>query len=880
LATGQDGLTQPAAPPPRLPIDVFLSFAEADKSARNELEKRLGALVKAGALLTVWHREMIEPGQHRGQTVQQRIDASQVILLLLSADYLVDAHAEIEAERALRRRADGMTTIVPVHLSEVVLPSSLAELQGVPRIGTVKGAKDRQAAWNEVTSAIRKIVERKSSSYPPPESMGLRVSGPPPSLPAPAVLNHEQLRLPPLPSLSAPPAAAPSSSDPEPALEQPPGSAPDTKVSSVVKPGASKTRRRAAEMLKAGALLGDGRFRVISLLRKDPFTSVWRADDRSERRDVAIRVLHPEVAADKQSLIRFNWAARSMHQISHPNLVELLDKARSDSGQRYYVMELITGGTLHHAALARRFSTTQMLSILFDVGNALWKVHARRWLHRAVNPTNILLTRDETPKLTDFDIFGGCALEGASAAGRMAPVAFAAPEMITRPQSVDTRSDVYGLGMTALFALRGREWADDERPRDLIIALASSEPVKRVLLRATEVDPGLRYGHAGELCAALRTAIGETSVDGIEPPPETLRTPADLDRRRPSIPSIRTTFEDATPAPPVADPEDTAQLPQGFVDRAVAEYRLGNPAAPQAPPRVASTQETLKVLPTMTFGETPLLSITDAYFLVVKWSGAQPDEKLSLVRSPTRFGRADDPDMVVLPSPRISRSHASVEMRGLSLVVVDQGSTNHTFIIRAAEFAEREQVIGVALLNEGDQLTFGAEYRLMLCYRERVRGEAYARELKRHTIDAATGLASDPFLRWQLEQATLTARRRKEHLSFALLRVARREGAPEISDDALVSDLVSELDRVGIQGRAGAKIGRIGATQLGIILPGVRAAEATLLAQAVRAGAPRHMTIRHGVADLLAGDKDGTEALLQRALQALQSLPQSSRLPR
>ncbi len=315
------------------------------------------------------------------------------------------------------------------------------------------------------------------------------------------------------------------------------------------------------------------------------------------------------------------------------------------------------------------------------------------------------------------------------------------------------------------------------------------------------------------------------------------------------------------------------------MDRAVNQYARGAEDVQRDKPSRLAIQETLKEVPPMSFGDTPLLSIKDAYFLVVKSPGPRLNEKLYLVHDPTRFGRGDDTDMIVLPSPRISRLHARVEKRGFSLVVVDENSTNHTFLIRSAGVQEREQVIGVALLNEGDQLSFG-EYRLMLCFRESVRSEAYAQELKRRTIDVATGLASDPFLRWQLEQATLTARRRKEPLAFALLCAVRRDGAPDISDDALVSDLASEIDRVGLKGRSRAMIGRVGGTQVGIVLPGVQAAAATALAQAVRAGAPRHMTIRQGVAELLAGDKDGTEALLQRALLALQSSPASTRAPR
>ncbi len=474
MATGQEDPAQPAAPHPA--IEVFLSYADADKSARVELEKRLSPLVRSG-VLSVWHRDMIEPGQHRRQTVQQHIDASPVIVLLLSAEHVAESNASVESELALLRHAAGAATIVPVHWSKADLPTSLAELQGVPKIGTVKGAKDRQAAWSEVTAAIRKIVERRSSSSP--ESVGPRASGHPPSLVAhsssvPVLPSHEDRVLPPLPKVPVPPASSLPPTEPGGAPKVV-DTSPETSGPAALKIGVSKQRR----VLQGGALLGNARYRLISSLGKGAFTSVWRADDRVERREVAIRALHLDVAGDKKSLARFTWTARSMHQISHPNLVELFDKARNDDGHRYYVMELVTGGTLHDAVLVRRFSYTQLLSILVDIANALKKVHAHNWQHGAVKPTNILLTLDGTPKLTDSNLRRR---------------GHAAATLSRRPTAHPPQRDARGMftaSDTACSSSAERKARRGARPRDLIETLGSSEPIKRVLLRATEPDPVL-----------------------------------------------------------------------------------------------------------------------------------------------------------------------------------------------------------------------------------------------------------------------------------------------------------------------------------------------------------------------------------------------------
>jgi formylglycine-generating enzyme required for sulfatase activity len=235
---------------------------------------------------------------------------------------------------------------------------------------------------------------------------------------------------------------------------------------------------------------------------------VWRAYDLHDRREVAIKVLHPQIAGDNLRRERFFRGAREMAALEHDAIARVVSPHEHDGGYHYFVMELVRGGTLRRAVLDGRVGADALLAIIGPLGDALAQAHARDLVHRDVKPDNVLLTADGAPKLTDFDLVGGPETTGGTRTGAMGTFIYAAPEMMDRPQDADARADVYALAMTAIFIIHG-----GKLPRTVLRdapgfarSLACSPAVAEVLARAVDWSPSVRYADAQAFCAALRAA--------------------------------------------------------------------------------------------------------------------------------------------------------------------------------------------------------------------------------------------------------------------------------------------------------------------------------------------------------------------------------------
>lgn len=893
MTAGFDNIPHPTAPA-ETGLTIFLSYAEPDEQARKQLELHLAPHVKSGRM-SLLHRGQILAGDDLAAHLPPRVDASTVIVMLLSASYLADGSHALERDRALARHAAGWASIVPVRLSSVQLrDTAFAGLQLVPRTSAVmsKKGRDRDGPWAEVVAELLEVAERRRSSWPPPQSAVLV-----PSVHAPSV-HVPPLAPPPahFAPQSGPGSIAPSTNVPFNTYVPPSvvvreaseiadklGAAQE-RLDHLMEAGADhvtltsvndeildlKRRLRAAGTLKPGDILG-GRFVLKSQLGKGGFATVWRATDRREGRDVAIKVLRPELAVDRIRRDRFIRGARVMRRLAHPHIVSLFDEARNDEGWYFYPMELVTGGTLADAVLGRGLARDEVLRVLLRVGAALRAVHEGGWMHRDIKPANVLLAEDGTPKLTDFDLVGGPATTGGTAAGGgpLGTFGFAAPELNGDPTSADVRADVWSLGMTAVSALHGRSWPEQvrhhERAQDLVDSLPCEDAIKRVLRRAVQRDPELRYRDAGELCDALDAAIDE-AADDDEPDsagPRTMRVPLSdpmgeprAARRAPNVEVVPAAQTERPPAD--LDPDTTARIRDERVQRALES--IGRSAADNC--------ATVRTVPEVKSRPSPLLDIRDAYFTVSRTPGPLRGKDFRLRHNPTTIGRCGEEGMILLPSPEVSRIHARVELRGFSLVVVDEGSLNHTFVIRAVAIAERERVVGATVLNEGDEVALGMEYRLLLRFDERVRTARYRAEVARRRVDPATDLASELSLRWRLEQETLSARLKKQNLAFALVRVSARDGAEPVPDAAL-AEVARQIEGMDAVDPPEEMIGRVGPAEIGVILPMKTAAEATARLSPVREAAPANVAVHLGAVELLAGDEDGTDALLTRARKAI-----------
>jgi serine/threonine protein kinase len=266
---------------------------------------------------------------------------------------------------------------------------------------------------------------------------------------------------------------------------------------------------REGGQLRAGDTLRDGRYLLIKPVGRGGFAVVWEGHDTVEKRSVAIKVLHQHLAVDPQRRERFFRGARVMMDLQHPAVVRVYDPRGEDEAFSYFVMELVPGGNLRDAVLNRRVESERLLPLILQVGEALAEAHERRLVHRDVKPTNILLDEHGNAKLTDFDLVGAHDTTGGTRTGALGTVVYAAPECLDKPQEATARADVFGLGMTAIFCVLGRDlsMAVFRNPSATLAQLPCSPPARQVLACAVAWESDERFANAGIMATALREAL-------------------------------------------------------------------------------------------------------------------------------------------------------------------------------------------------------------------------------------------------------------------------------------------------------------------------------------------------------------------------------------
>ncbi|XXY47111.1 SUMF1/EgtB/PvdO family nonheme iron enzyme [Sorangium sp. So ce269] len=496
-------------------VNVFISYAPADRPHLETLEAHLAALKRQG-LVSTWHRGRIGAGATRDESIAAELSAAEVVLLLVSEAFLAsDSCYERELGAALERHRRGAARVVPVVVRACDWEgTALAQLEALPRDGgAVTSWANPDEAWRDVVRDIRAAVEEAAASARPEAPL---------ARPAPASALAATLR------------------EAEEAIR-----AIDRQIAAAQKrrvrlraAGAStaevdqeivdlRRRRREGGQLHVGEELSDGRYLLLERIGRGGFATVWRALDAGRGdQPVAIKVLHPNLAGDEGRRERFFRGARAMAELDHPGVVRILEPKGEDGGWHYFVMELVEGEDVYSAVIGKRLPPARVVPMLLRAGEALSFAHGRGLVHRDVKPANILLDGEGLPRITDFDLVWARDTTGGTRSGAMGTFLYAAPELMHRPQDADARADVYGLGMTAVFCLHGGELPPIMMrfPGRVLERLPCSDAVRKVLERAIEFEASERFPDVVAFCEALRGAAGS----GGGAPRETLQ-----DVRRP-----------------------------------------------------------------------------------------------------------------------------------------------------------------------------------------------------------------------------------------------------------------------------------------------------------------------------------------------------------
>jgi len=267
-----------------------------------------------------------------------------------------------------------------------------------------------------------------------------------------------------------------------------------------------------------------GPYEVVSPLGAGGMGEVYRARDPRLNRDVALKILPAEVAADPSRRQRFEIEARAVAALSHPNIVAVYDV-----GEGYIVSELVDGEPLRGA----RFGLRKTLDIAAQIASGLAAAHAAGVVHRDLKPENILLTRDGRAKILDFGLARMTQASGHPDTTVPAPltgpgvvmgtVGYMSPEQV-RGLDADHRSDVFSFGVVLHEMLGGARPFEGETAVDTMQAilredapdLPSTVPagVRQVVSHCLEKDPAHRFQSARDLGFALRALAQGDSTSG------------------------------------------------------------------------------------------------------------------------------------------------------------------------------------------------------------------------------------------------------------------------------------------------------------------------------------------------------------------------------
>jgi beta-lactam-binding protein with PASTA domain/tRNA A-37 threonylcarbamoyl transferase component Bud32 len=282
----------------------------------------------------------------------------------------------------------------------------------------------------------------------------------------------------------------------------------------------------------AGRLL-DGRYAVTARIAHGGMATVYRATDTRLDREVALKVMHAELARDEEFVRRFIGEAKSVARLSHQNVVAVYDQG-ADGPFLYLTMEYVPGRTLKQLLRdSGRFSPATALEIMAGVLDGLAAAHASGIVHRDVKPENVLVTADGRVKVADFGLARALSVAGHTRAGLLiGTVAYVPPEQVTGG-TTGPRGDVYSAGVMLSELLTGRlpftgdtplsiayQHVNADVPAPSALASGIDPQVDQLVLAATSRDPAGRPADAGEFLRAVRgVAGGPGGYGGAGSPP-------------------------------------------------------------------------------------------------------------------------------------------------------------------------------------------------------------------------------------------------------------------------------------------------------------------------------------------------------------------------
>jgi predicted Ser/Thr protein kinase len=233
------------------------------------------------------------------------------------------------------------------------------------------------------------------------------------------------------------------------------------------------------------------RYELEGLVGSGGMSSVYKARDRLLERRVALKILHPHHASDADFVERFRREARSVAQLSHPNIVTVIDRG-DDDGRQFIVFEYVEGENLKEVVTREGpLPLRRALELALQVGDGLAFAHSNGLVHRDVKPQNVLMNGDDQAKVTDFGIARSIDVDvSVTQTGTvLGTSAYIAPEQASGGE-ITPQTDVYSLGVVLYELLAG----EVPFPGESFVAVAMkhiNDPPPNLLERRPETPPRL-----------------------------------------------------------------------------------------------------------------------------------------------------------------------------------------------------------------------------------------------------------------------------------------------------------------------------------------------------------------------------------------------------
>jgi len=282
-----------------------------------------------------------------------------------------------------------------------------------------------------------------------------------------------------------------------------------------VVPSLTKTLETPREELTTGSTFAQ-RYQIIEELGKGGMGKVYKAHDTEVKEKVALKLIKPEISADKKTIERFQNELKFARKIGHRNVCRMYDLNREEDSY-YITMEYVSGEDLKSfIRRSEKLTIGKAISIAKQVCDGLSEAHRLGVIHRDLKPSNIMIDDDGNARIMDFGIARSVKGKGITGAGMMIGTPeYMSPEQV-EGKEVDQRTDIYSLGVilyemvtgrvpfegdTALTVAVKHKTEEPKDPREFNTQL--SEDLSRVILKCLEKDKEKRYQSSGALRSEL-----------------------------------------------------------------------------------------------------------------------------------------------------------------------------------------------------------------------------------------------------------------------------------------------------------------------------------------------------------------------------------------